>query len=103
MKPNRESTSRLEVRAERALCEAIAALSLAEDIHALLVDLCTPAELQALADRWSVVRMLEAGRPYRAIQADTGISVTTIGRVARCLNQGTGGYRAARDALEPTN
>lgn len=60
-----------------------------------LVDLCTPAELEALADRWSVVPLLAQGLSYRSIHERTGVSVTTIGRVARCLDHGRGGYRAA--------
>lgn len=50
--------------------------------------------MEALADRWRVVPLLLQGRPYRDIHDHTGISVTTIGRVARCLEHGTGGYAA---------
>ncbi|HHW4681288.1 MAG TPA: YerC/YecD family TrpR-related protein, partial [Xylella taiwanensis] len=59
----------------------------------------TPAELEALADRWRVVPLLLEGRPYREIHDHTGISVTTIGRVARCLEHGAGGYAAVLRAL----
>jgi uncharacterized protein YerC len=38
---------------------------------------------------------LTKGTPYRQIHDDTGVSVTTIGRVARCLELGTGGYQLA--------
>ncbi|MEQ4575448.1 MAG: YerC/YecD family TrpR-related protein [Gammaproteobacteria bacterium] len=58
-------------------------------------DLCTPAELEAMADRWRVVPLLVQGVPYREIHDLTGVSVTTIGRVARTLEHGTGGYAAA--------
>ena len=55
------------------------------------------AKLQALADRWTVVGLLQQGKPYREISKQTGVSVTTIGRVARYLEDGNGGYaRAAR-------
>ena len=53
------------------------------------------AELQALVDRWQVVEYLEQGLPYRRIHELTGVSVTTIGRVARFLSDGFGGYQAA--------
>ena len=36
----------------------------------------------------------ERGLPYREIHRLTGVSVTTIGRVARYLAAGNGGYRA---------
>jgi TrpR-related protein YerC/YecD len=62
-------------------------------------DLCTPAELQALADRWTVVGLLQSGMPYREISKQTGVSVTTIGRVARYLEAGNGGYALAARRL----
>jgi TrpR-related protein YerC/YecD len=63
-----------------------------EECRAFLRDLCTPAELQAMADRWAVVECLRRGLPYREVHRQTGVSVTTIGRVARYLAQGNGGY-----------
>lgn len=63
-------------------------------------DLCTPAELQALVDRWQVVALLQEDMPYRKIHELTGVSVTTIGRVARFLHDGFGGYEAAWSRLQ---
>ncbi|HBK54873.1 MAG TPA: DNA-binding transcriptional regulator [Xanthomonadales bacterium] len=81
------------------LARAFAALRSAEDVLAFLDDLCTPAERQALADRWRVVPLLLAGVTYRDIHDRTGVSVTTVGRVARCLAMGAGGYRTAARRL----
>ncbi|MCK9538910.1 MAG: YerC/YecD family TrpR-related protein [Dokdonella sp.] len=81
------------------LVEALLAVRTREDLHALLTDLCTPAELEAMADRWQVVPLLLEELPYRDIHQRTGVSVTTIGRVARCLSSGAGGYRQAATAL----
>jgi len=78
-----------------SLAQAFAGLKNADQVYAFLIDLCTPAELEALADRWQVVEPLTRGVPYRQIHDDTGVSVTTIGRVARCLELGTGGYQFA--------
>jgi TrpR-related protein YerC/YecD len=78
-----------------ALARVLARLDDPAAVEDFLVDLCTPAELEALADRWAVVPLLAAGMPYRSIHDRTGVSVTTIGRVARCLDHGSGGYRAA--------
>lgn len=83
------------VRSRRALASVLASVPDAAEMDALLTDLCTPAELEAIADRWAVVPRLDAGMPYRQIHEETGVSVTTIGRVARCLDHGAGGYRAA--------
>ena len=77
------------------LAAAFAALGKAGDVRAFLEDLCTPAELEAMSDRWKVVPLLLDGRPYREIHERTLVSVTTIGRVARTLERGAGGYDAA--------
>ena len=75
-----------------ALAEALSALEGADAFKAFLQDLCTPAELEAMTDRWCVVPLLQQGLPYREIHELTQVSVTTIGRVARTLERGTGGY-----------
>ena len=86
-----------------ALCRALMALDTLAEYRAFLRDLCTPAELEALTDRWRVVPYLLEGLAYREIHERTAVSVTTIGRVARFLSQGNGGYRAAvvEGALPP--
>jgi len=45
-----------------------------------------------LADRWLVVDPIKEGKAYRKIYDETGVSVTTIGRVARYISQGNDGY-----------
>ncbi|MFD0727628.1 YerC/YecD family TrpR-related protein [Lysobacter brunescens] len=82
-----------------ALAAVLAALPSAADVRAFLEDLCTPAELEAMSDRWKVVPLIAEGVPYREIHDRTLVSVTTIGRVARTLERGTGGYGRALDTL----
>lgn len=82
-----------------ALAHVLSKLDAAEEIRAFLDDLCTPAELEAMGDRWQVVPQLLKGAPYREIHERTKVSVTTIGRVARCLERGAGGYRIAAKKL----
>jgi TrpR-related protein YerC/YecD len=74
------------------LHQAIALINTPEEAKKFLEDLCTPAELQAMADRWQVVPLVKQEIPYRQIHDTTGVSVTTIGRVARTLMFGNGGY-----------
>jgi len=62
-----------------------------------LSDLCTPAEVEAMIDRWRVAQLLDQGHTYRDIAELTEVSVTTIGRVARFIEFGQGGYRAVLD------
>lgn len=77
------------------LLDALLSMRTPGEMRALLLDLCTPAELEAISDRWRVVPLLLQDIPYREIHERTGVSVTTIGRVARCLDFGAGGYRTA--------
>ena len=53
-----------------------------------------------MADRWAVVDWLRRGVPYREIHRQTGVSVTTIGRVARYLADGNGGYALAAQRID---
>ena len=82
-----------------ALADALAALRTGEEARALLADLCTPAEVHSLAERWQVARLLDAGGlTYREIHEATGVSTTTIVRVARFLRQEDNrGYRLLLD------
>lgn len=97
MKPNRNDSDAYKKRTEDALFSAVASLADIHESRNFLKDLCTPAELQALVDRWQVVELLQKELPYRRINELTGVSVTTIGRVARSLTDGFGGYQAALD------
>jgi TrpR-related protein YerC/YecD len=102
VKSHRQLSARQEVLAERNLVAAIVTLRTVEECRAFLRDLCTPAELQAMADRWAVVECLRRGLPYREVHRQTGVSVTTIGRVARYLAQGNGGYALAAQRVDGT-
>ena len=99
MKHHDQSQSRELRTAARSLSEAIASLQSAEEAQSFLTDLCTPAEIEAMVDRWRVAQLLDRGLTYRDISEQTEVSVTTIGRVARFLEQGTGGYRLVLDRL----
>ncbi|MDZ3823919.1 MAG: YerC/YecD family TrpR-related protein [Pseudoxanthomonas sp.] len=87
--------------AEARLCRAFLSLRTVAEVRAFLADLCTPAEREAMRDRWSVVPHLLAGEPYREIHEHTAVSITTIGRVARTLAGGAGGYRLAATRGKP--
>lgn len=85
----------------KALARVLAALDRPQDVAAFLQDLCTPAEIEAMTDRWRVVPLLLEGVPYREIHERTRVSVTTIGRVARTIERGAGGYAAAARRQHP--
>ena len=101
MKPNRNESPRAQAQAEDALYRAMISLETVDECRNFPKDLCTPAELQALVDRWHVVELLREDLPYRKIHELTGVSVTTIGRVARFLHEGFGGYAVALRRTHP--
>lgn len=84
------------------LCDALVRIDDAAQMRAVLIDLCTPAELRALVERWRVAQMLAEGeKSYRDIRAETGVSTTTIGRVARFLkDEPHGGYRLLLETVK---
>ena len=82
------------------LCHALSVLKSPSEIKHFLTDLCTPAELQAMADRIAVLAPLKAGKSYRQIHDETGVSVTTIGRIARTMEYGEGGYDLVLERLK---
>ena len=70
------------------LCDALLHLENTDECRSFLTDLCTPAEIKALSERWIIARMLDQGNAsYRDISATTGASTTTVGRVARFLEK----------------
>ena len=82
------------------LCEALLTARTVDEMRAFLRDLTTPAELEALTDRWRVVPYLLQEMAYREIHDRTAVSVTTIGRVARFLAGEHGGYALAARRLQ---
>lgn len=84
-----------------SLCEALTALETVDEARAFLRDICSPAEIKALAERWRIALLLDAGGlSYREIAAETGASTTTVGRVSRFLKEEPHqGYRTIIDRL----
>ncbi len=82
------------------LFEAILKLETVEECYHLFDDLCTVGEVQSLAQRLEVARMLREGKTYSHIETETGASTATISRVKRCLNYGADGYTLVLDRLK---
>ena len=77
------------------LFQAIVSLQTRAETEHFLRDLCTLSELEAMAHRWQVARLLQQGLPYLEISERTGASTTTVTRVAHWLRHGEGGYQLA--------
>ena len=79
------------------LFQTILNLQNVDECYAYFEDLCTVKEILAMAQRLEVARMLANGESYQKVTDDTGVSSATVGRVKRCLDYGSGGYRMILD------
>ena len=102
MKQHSEQQKKALKAEAESLYGAFLTLEKPAEVRQFLLDLCTPSELEAIVDRWWTASLLKDGRSYREISEITGVSVTTIGRVARYMNMGEGGYRLALRRGEAT-
>lgn len=82
------------------LVKAILSLKTQEECYRLFDDLCTIHEVQALAQRIEVARLLRERITYHDIAERTGASTATISRVNRCLTYGANGYNTVLDRME---
>ncbi len=88
-------TKPIHTEATDKLFCTILALNSVEECYAFFEDVCTIKELQDMSQRLEVAQLLHEGKSYVQISEKTGASTATIGRVNKCLNYGSGGYRKA--------
>lgn len=81
------------------LFDAILLLKNVEECYKFFEDVCTIAEIKALAQRLEVARLLREKKTYNEISEITGASTATISRVNRCLNYGADGYNMILERL----
>ena len=84
------------------LFDVIKNLNSREECYAFFSDLCTIKEMQDMAQRLDTAVLLSEGKSYQVISQQVGVSTATIGRVSKCLNYGTGGYKNAIEKLSFT-
>lgn len=82
------------------LFEAIMGLDSLDECYKFFEDLCTVKELRDMSQRLEAAILLYEGKNYLDIAEKVGISTATISRVSRCVNYGTGGYKAAIERLK---
>ena len=70
-----------------------------DECYAYFEDICTVKEILDMAQRLDTAILLSQGLSYQKIAAQVEISSATIGRVSKCLNYGTGGYKKAIEQL----
>ncbi|MBU1992941.1 MAG: YerC/YecD family TrpR-related protein [Patescibacteria group bacterium] len=90
----------LQKKEMKKLFEAFAKLKTAKECRDFMRDICTLSELNAMAERLQVVKMVADKTPYREISKKTGASTATITRVAHWLHHGMGGYELVLKRLK---
>jgi TrpR-related protein YerC/YecD len=79
--------------------EAILSLENKQECKLFFDDVCTIQELDSIAQRLEVARLLTEGKSYAEINQLTKASTATICRVSKCVNYGEGGYKTALDRI----
>ena len=82
------------------LFDMILTLENREECYKFFEDICTIKELQSVAQRVLVAKMLREGKVYSDIVDETGASTATISRVNRSLNYGSEGYALVFERLD---
>ena len=90
---------KLDTPVIEGLYKAILTLKNVEECKAFFEDLCTITELQSMAQRMEVAKLLHNNEIYSDVPKKTGASTATISRVSRCLNYGNDGYLLALERL----
>lgn len=74
------------------LFEILAKLDTREKVKVFFDDLCTPKEIEYMAQRIEGAKLLMKKESYNQIISKTNISTATLGRINRCIQYGSGGY-----------
>ena len=91
--------SKIRCESVDRLFQTILNLETVEECYAYFEDICTIKEIQDMSQRLDTAILLSTGMSYQKIAEAVDVSSATIGRVSKCLNYGTGGYRKAIDKL----
>ncbi len=91
--------SRIKSQQVDELFDAILMLETKEECYRFFEDLCTIKEVQSIAQRLEVAKLLTQKKTYTEIEGKTGASTATISRVNRSLNYGVDGYKMVLERL----
>ena len=86
----------------RQLIAGILELKNENEAKRFLRDLMTPLEIKEFANRLEAARLLSRDMQYKGIIERTGLSSTTIARIAKWLGGSLGGYRLVLSRLSST-
>lgn len=88
-------SDKLRTQLVENLLAVLTTMNSEDEVYNFLLDLCTVREIAEMSQRLEVARLLADGQSYVYVQDVTGASATTISRVSKCLNYGSGGYEDA--------
>ena len=77
---------------KKELVEIFSQVSRSQEMAEFLIDILTPAEFEAQALRWQIVKRLNKGETHREIAGDLGIGISTVNRGSRELRNKNGGF-----------
>lgn len=84
------------------LIQAVLAIKTPQEAERFLRDLMTVSEIMEFANRLQAAELLAAKTAYATIIKKTGLSSTTVARVAKFLNSPPGGYKNILNKLHHT-
>lgn len=88
-----------EIKGYDLLVKAILSVKTEDECTALIEDLMTIKEVNDMAQRMLVAKLLSEQTVYNKIVEETGASTTTISRVNRAYTYGSGGYKKALSVI----
>lgn len=80
--------------------KAVLTLENVDECYKFFEDVCTVKELEAIAQRFTVAKMLTDKKVYSEIVEAVGASTATISRVNRSLSYGANGYELVFSRME---
>ncbi len=92
-----------ETKKNKKLIQAVLSLKTDNEARRFLRDLMTKKEINEFANRLEAAGMLIENTPYSSIEKETGLSSTTVARVAKWLKGKEGGYRTILERLHHNN
>jgi TrpR-related protein YerC/YecD len=87
----------------KQLVASILELKNGDEAKRFLRDLMTPLEIEELGNRIEAASLLSRDMQYNYITKKTGLSSTTIARIAKWLGGSLGGYRLVLARLHHSN
>ena len=81
----------------KELYEALLKLNSVSECEAFMGDLCTPQEIEKMAQRVAAAKCLMKGETYEAVIKKAEISSATLSRVSKSLKYGNGYKKVLKD------